>query len=299
VPGFASLYRTSVLPYMDMNPPGLVIEDFNMTFEVYQKRLGKVAFTLGAVAETQDPDTLRDYVKQTRRWAVGLWQTVRRHPPQANLFTAMLAVLLLELITSSTIFLLLPLLIAVLVVPDLAHSVLHWHAFGDVHAVIAAHMKLSAVLFGVVLPDYALTVLVAVLERRPRLLLLGFFFPLLRIVDAAIGLTAIPAGWLVRSNGVWKSPARRAIEASPERPAPTEDRAAGPVTAADKGGAVRPAPKAAPAEPASPPQPPPAASGPSDPVRPGDLTRAASWPGQSPVSSLSARFIPERTHANG
>jgi biofilm PGA synthesis N-glycosyltransferase PgaC len=215
VPGFASMYRTKVLPYMDLNPPGLVIEDFNMTFEVYQKRLGKVAFTLGAVAETQDPDTLRDYVKQTRRWAVGLWQTVRRHPPRANLFTAMLAVLLLELITSSAIFLMLPLLILVLVVPDVAPAALGWPLFADVHAVVAAHMKLSAVLFGVALPDYALTVLVVVLERRPRLLLLGLFFPLLRIVDAAIGLSAIPAGWLVRSNGTWKSPARRVIDAAP------------------------------------------------------------------------------------
>jgi hypothetical protein len=216
VPGFASMYRTEVLPSMEMNPPGLVIEDFNMTFEIYQKRLGKVAFTLGAVAETQDPDTLHDYVKQTRRWAVGLWQTVRRHPPRANLFTAMLAVLLLELITSSAIFLLLPLLLAVLVVPDLAHSTLGWLPFADVHAVVAAHMKLSAVLFGVALPDYALTVVVAALDRRPRLLLLGLFFPLLRIVDAAIGLTAIPAGWYTRSNGTWTSPARRPIEAAPE-----------------------------------------------------------------------------------
>ena len=98
VPGFASMYRTEVLPYIDLNPPGLVIEDFNMTFEVYQKSLGKVAFTLSAVAVTQDPDRLRDYVKQTRRWAVGLWQTVRRHPPRANLFTAMLALLLFELV---------------------------------------------------------------------------------------------------------------------------------------------------------------------------------------------------------
>jgi biofilm PGA synthesis N-glycosyltransferase PgaC len=188
-----------------------------MTFEVYQKKLGKVAFTLKAVAETQDPDTLRDYIKQTRRWAVGLWQTVRRHPPQANLFTAMLAALLLELITSSAIFLLLPLLVVILVVPDIAHSVLHWAPFFDVHAVVAAHMKLSAVLFGVAVPDYALTILVAILDRRPRLLLVGLFFPLLRILDAAIGLASIPAGWLVRSNGTWKSPARRALDAPPER----------------------------------------------------------------------------------
>ena len=55
VPGFASLYRTEVLPHIEMNPPGLVIEDFNMTFEVYQKGLGKVGFSLRAVAVTQDP----------------------------------------------------------------------------------------------------------------------------------------------------------------------------------------------------------------------------------------------------
>jgi len=221
VPGFASMYRTEVLPYMDLNPPGLVIEDFNMTFEVYQKKLGKVAFTLSAVAVTQDPDRLRDYVRQTRRWAVGLWQTVRRHPPRANLFTAMLAVLLLELITSSAIFVMLPAVLFVLVLPDVAPSMLQWVPFADVHAVIAAHLRLSAVVFGVAVPDYALTCLVAVLDRRPRLLLLGVFFPLLRVIDAAIGLSAIPAGWYVRSNGTWKSPARRAVNAVPERNAIT------------------------------------------------------------------------------
>ena len=84
VPGFASMYRTDVLPQIEMNPPGLVIEDFNMTFEIYQKRLGKVAFSLGAVAVTQDPDNLRDYVRQIKRWGLGLWQTVRRHPPRSE-----------------------------------------------------------------------------------------------------------------------------------------------------------------------------------------------------------------------
>ena len=215
VPGFASMYRTDVLADINLNPPGLVIEDFNMTFEVYQKRLGKVAFTLSAVAVTQDPVRLRDYVKQTRRWAIGLWQTVRRHPPQANLFTAMLAVLLLEFITASTIFVVLPLLAGILLVPDLLPSVLHWLPMADVHGAVAAHMNLSAIVFGVALPDYVMTCLVAVLDRRPRLLLLGLFFPLVRVVDSAIALSALPAGWLARSNGTWKSPARRAIDPQP------------------------------------------------------------------------------------
>jgi poly-beta-1,6-N-acetyl-D-glucosamine synthase len=212
VPGFASMYRTEVLPHINLNPPGLVIEDFNMTFEVYQKRLGKVAFSLSAVAVTQDPVRFRDYVKQTRRWAIGLWQTVRRHPPQANLFTAMLAVLLLEFITASTIFVILPLLAGILLIPDLAPSALHWVPLADVHAAVAAHMNLSAIVFGVGLPDYVMTCLVAVLDRRPRLLFFGLFFPLVRVIDSAIALSALPAGWFARSNGTWKSPARRVIE---------------------------------------------------------------------------------------
>jgi len=209
VPGFASMYRSDVLPRIDMNPPGLAIEDFNMTFEVYQKRLGKVGFKPSAVAVTQDPDNVRDYVRQTKRWSLGLWQTVRRHPPRANLFTAMLSVLLLELVTASLLFLLIPLLLVVLLLPDFGTAALSWPWFGAMHAAVAAHVTLRAVFFGIVVPDYALTCLAALLERRPRLLLCGVFFPVLRAMDAAIALYAVPLAWLARSSGRWTSPARR------------------------------------------------------------------------------------------
>src|SRR5690606_13344621 len=43
VPGFASVYRSDVLKRLDINPKGLVIEDFNMTFEVHHKRLGRIS----------------------------------------------------------------------------------------------------------------------------------------------------------------------------------------------------------------------------------------------------------------
>jgi poly-beta-1,6-N-acetyl-D-glucosamine synthase len=216
VPGFASLYRTDVLPGIDMNPPGLVIEDFNMTFEVYQKRLGKVGFTLSAVAVTQDPDNFRDYVKQTRRWALGFWQTVRRHRLRANLFSAMLSLLLLELVTSSLIFLVLPLLLLILVMPDVFPGAAVWPGFGSVYALTAAHMKLSAIFFGVAVPDLAMTVAVASIERKPSMLAFAGFFPVLRVMDAAIGLSAIPLAFRSRSTGRWKSPARQ------ESPVPLE-----------------------------------------------------------------------------
>jgi poly-beta-1,6-N-acetyl-D-glucosamine synthase len=215
VPGFASIYRSDALRHIDMNPPGLVIEDFNMTFEVYQKNLGKVGFTLAAVAVTQDPDNFHDYIRQTKRWALGLWQTVRRHPPRANLFTAMVALLLFETVTSSLIFLVLPMLLLVFCVPELLGGAQYWPWFAPVYTAVAAHVQLSTVFFGIVVPDYALTCVVAVLERRPRLLLFGFLFPLLRLMDAAIGIYAIPMAWLSRSNGRWKSPARSILGSSP------------------------------------------------------------------------------------
>ena len=211
IPGFASMYRTAVLPGIDMNPPGLVIEDFNMTFEVYQRRLGKVGFTMGAVAVTQDPDNLRDYVRQTKRWALGFWQTVRRHPPRLNLFTAMLTLALVELVTSSLMFVVLPVILLILVVPDLFTSAVSWPWFGHLYTAVSAHMTLERIFFGVAAPDYAVTILVAAMERRPRLLLAMFFLPLMRVLDAAVGLYSIPQAWLANSDGRWKSPARKRV----------------------------------------------------------------------------------------
>jgi poly-beta-1,6-N-acetyl-D-glucosamine synthase len=214
VPGFASMYRTAVLPLIEMNPPGLVIEDFNMTFEVYQKRLGKVAFTLGAVAVTQDPDNLRDYVRQIKRWGLGLWQTVRRHPPRFSLFSAMLTMLLLELLTSSMFFLLLPLLVLILAVPTLYPATLDWPGIAPAHDAVAAHMTLQVLLLAVTGADLALTLLVALIERRLRFLALWVFFPFLRVLDAAIALSVFPRAWL-SSTGRWTSPARRTVAARP------------------------------------------------------------------------------------
>ena len=81
-------------------------------------------------------------------------------------------------------------------------------------------MKLSTILFGVALPDLAITVLVAVLERKPSMLLFAGFFPVMRVIDAALGLYAIPLAFRSRSNGRWKSPARQVSPVPLEPPAP-------------------------------------------------------------------------------
>lgn len=208
VPGFASMYRTSALAQIDVTGAGLVIEDFNMTFEIHAKNLGRIEFhPTAAVAYTQDPDNLGEYIRQVRRWILGFWQTVRRHRLQPSVFWVALTVFIFELITSSLMF--------VLVVPVLAASMFagllqsiapdpsSWSFW------VADLLQPQNVVIGILIPDYLLTVMAACVLRRPRYLYLGLLFPLMRIVDSALCLRMLPKAWMGRSSGVWVSPTRR------------------------------------------------------------------------------------------
>jgi poly-beta-1,6-N-acetyl-D-glucosamine synthase len=210
VPGFASIYRTRALRHIDINPRGLVIEDFNMTFELYAKRLGRVAFHPAARAYTQDPIHLHDYVRQTKRWALGLWQTVRRHKLHRNGFSVMLFFLLGELVTASIMYMLLIPVVLLLAIPDLIHPLTTWPVLGTVHGAIAAHLSLTVIALGVLLPDYLLSCFVALVERKARYIILGLLFVPMKIIDAGIALYSLPRAWRERSSGQWVSPPRRA-----------------------------------------------------------------------------------------
>jgi poly-beta-1,6-N-acetyl-D-glucosamine synthase len=75
-PGCASVYRTRILSKLEWDSKTLV-EDMDLTVQVHRRRLGKIAYTPYAVAYTQDPRTLRDYVGQLTRWYRGTWQVMR------------------------------------------------------------------------------------------------------------------------------------------------------------------------------------------------------------------------------
>jgi poly-beta-1,6-N-acetyl-D-glucosamine synthase len=211
VPGFASMYRTRILAEVDIAAPGLAIEDYNMTFEVHAKRLGRVAFhPSAAVALTQDPATLHDYSRQVRRWNLGFWQTVGRHGAHRGVFWTALGAFLVELVLSSTLLVLvLPLLLFSTVVAVLAtltpDPVIHQ---------IAAILPAWAIALGVVVPDYVLTLGAAAATRRPAYLWRGLVFPLLRILDAFLCLQALRIALGGTADGRWRSPVRRAAAAS-------------------------------------------------------------------------------------
>lgn len=212
VPGFASMYRSRILADIDIEAVGLTIEDYNMTFEVHAKRLGRIAFhPRAAIAYTQDPDTLRDYSKQVSRWNLGFWQTVRRHGPHFGVFWAALVFFIAELLASS---ILMTVFFPLLAVSTAAATADTFDGPAPSTAGDFAHLfPPAAVALGVLLPDYLLTAVAAIVARRPAFLLRGLAFPLLRALDAVLCLRALGRAFTHSASGTWKSPERRAVQA--------------------------------------------------------------------------------------
>lgn len=77
-PGCATIYRSKLFKKVKI-PTDTVTEDMDLTFLIHRQRLGKIAFTAGATVVTQDPFTLRDYIKQIRRWYQGYWQCFKKY----------------------------------------------------------------------------------------------------------------------------------------------------------------------------------------------------------------------------
>lgn len=209
-PGFASVYRSRVLEKIEMNPPGLIIEDFNMTFQIHRKRVGKIGFSPRARAAAQDPDTLTDYVGQVRRWSLGFWQTIRFNGVWPSLFWVALGMIVLESVVASV-----AIVGAVLMAVDLAlplltgNAVLEWAPYASVHSLISNSVTLPTLALAMLGPDFVATAVMAAIRRRPRYLLLGLAFPLLRVVDSVLALWTLPLAWLTHSTGSWRSPSRR------------------------------------------------------------------------------------------
>ncbi|WP_051053531.1 glycosyltransferase [Mycolicibacterium chubuense] len=209
VPGFASMYRTDVLDSIDITAPGLVIEDFNMTFEVHVKKLGRIAFRpCAAVAYTQDPDAFGDYVRQIRRWSLGFWQTVRLHRKHFGRFWFALTAQVAELICGSVTLLCMPPLMLFAVYTEAVSA-----TYGPPE--VAGHELVGTltpqiVALGFLVPDLLVTLLAVCALRRPRLLLFAPLLPALRLLDAYVCLRSLVAATRTRSTGRWVSPVRRA-----------------------------------------------------------------------------------------
>jgi cellulose synthase/poly-beta-1,6-N-acetylglucosamine synthase-like glycosyltransferase len=209
VPGFASMYRTRIIGSIDIDAPGLSIEDYNMTFEIHAKSLGRIGFNpRSAIARTQDPDTLHDYSKQTRRWSLGFWQTLFRHGWHPSLFFVVVWLSVAELLIACVVCVLTP---AVAILSGFSGLVAGWglDATGDLRS-FATLVPAWVLAAGILVPDFILSAVTAIFARNPRFLLYAPVFPLLRILDAVLCISALRRALGGSSSGVWQSPQRRA-----------------------------------------------------------------------------------------
>lgn len=204
IPGFASMYRCSALARIDIAASGLIIEDFNMTFEVHHKRLGKVAYTPAVRGISQEVHSLKEYYRQVRRWHLGFWQTVRRHGIWPSFFWLSLGVFVVEMLVQSLAFLSVPVLAAWLFVGSREFVTIWLPQLGLID------LTLVDIIVGVVCADYALTLLISAIERKPILLVYGLGFLLLRWFDSLLFLYTLPLAFVEKSDGRWQSPSRLA-----------------------------------------------------------------------------------------
>lgn len=202
VPGFASIYRAEVLKEIDIAAEGLIIEDFNMTFELHRKRLGKIAYSPSVRCVSQDPASLKDYFRQLKRWNLGFWQTVRRNGVWPSLFWASLSVFIIELVIFSAFILTLPFQLLYFWFNDATFNVISLPLAGD------NALTLNDLVIGLVLFDYGLTVIAAIIARKPLLLIYGIGFFAIRFIDAFLLIYSFVLSYFVRSDGRWTSPAR-------------------------------------------------------------------------------------------
>ena len=77
-PGCAAAFRADAFSQLEWNND-TIVEDMDCTIQVHRKKLGKIVYQHKAVVSTQDPRTLRDYIKQMYRWHTGAWQVGKKY----------------------------------------------------------------------------------------------------------------------------------------------------------------------------------------------------------------------------
>jgi poly-beta-1,6-N-acetyl-D-glucosamine synthase len=164
-PGCAAAFRSDAFAQLDWSND-TIVEDMDCTIQVHRKKLGRIVYQKHAVVSTQDPRTIRDYVKQMYRWHTGAWQVGKKYGMLTGLSKIDLEYKLLmgEGVIFATLFLLMP--VWLLLYPRLA-----FYGVG---------MDMIVLTF--------LSIICAVCDRRGDVFFFSPMYPLLRFVDCSVFL---------------------------------------------------------------------------------------------------------------
>ena len=200
VPGSLSFYRTSALAKLEIDAPGLLIEDFNMTFELHKKNLGKIAYSPNIMGIHQDPYNLRDYARQVERWNIGFFQTVKRHGFWPSFFWLATTYYYVEFYLYAIFFALLPTIFLALVINGFEPLPIPFTPL---------ELRWIDLVIGIFVIDYVTTIAAAIIAKKPVILFYGLGFFFLRYLDALIAIGSPVVAFTAKSTGTWKSPERK------------------------------------------------------------------------------------------
>lgn len=210
IPGFATIYRSEILRQLEIDTPGLLIEDFNLAFQLHKRKLGKIGYHPTMVGIDQHPDTLVEYWKQVKRWNIGFFQTVKANRVWPSFFWLSLIIFTLEVFLNSFFILVLPVLLLYLFVPYLPDIAFlkSFEAFYQSYGLFK-DVSLLDILVSMLVFDYGMTVVIGLVHKKPQFIFYGIFFIFMHIVTSLILISSLYPGFFGKSSGRWISPTRR------------------------------------------------------------------------------------------
>lgn len=78
IPGCAGAFRTNIFRKYIRFDHDTLTEDLDFTYKLHENYF-EIVYNRNAIAYTQDPATLPEYMNQMRRWYCGGWQNLRKH----------------------------------------------------------------------------------------------------------------------------------------------------------------------------------------------------------------------------
>jgi len=186
IPGCAGAFRTEIFKKNISFDHDTLTEDLDFTYKIHKKKL-KIFYDRKAFVYTQDPDKLKSYINQMRRWYCGGWQNFLKHKKIINKpwIALELSLMYLEGVVFSFIMFLMPLL----------------------NLRLALYLMLFYFLYGVALGAYA-----AISRKRYDLLFFSPFYIVTSYINAYIFLEQfVKEIFFKKKNMAWFHPERRGI----------------------------------------------------------------------------------------
>ncbi len=199
-PGTASVYKTKYLKHLTFDS-NLIIEDFDLTFQIHRGRYGKIVYVPQALVFTQDPNNFRDYYKQMVRWNLGQLQPMLKHkiPLQFQPFELALSFLFIQNFLHATFVLTVPAFLLSLTLKSISDQ-------PSILTTVETYYTL------VLVADFFLLVVTALfvtLKHNKLINPLHYpFFWVMQVINAIAMYHAFYKLFSGSKTSVWKSPSR-------------------------------------------------------------------------------------------